>query len=108
MYRGSTFTLVVDVFDEGDQSGENYIIPGEDIAVLRLSHAITDTPILLKEAATYDRAEGRLYFAFEPEDTEDLLTKGYDLTITLENSNGRITPVFQGRFGIVGINLGGE
>lgn len=103
MYRGTYFTLVVDVKEDRNP----YPIPGESVGKLRIAHSWTDPePLVEVEASDYERANGRLYFDFTAEVTASLLSKGYDLSVVLVSPTGSETPVFHGRFGLLPYNPG--
>ena len=104
MYRGSSYTLVVNVVRNAQ--GDPYEISETAVAKLRISLSSTYPNALIeKEASRYVRNLGNLHFEFEPADTERLLAVAHDLTIHLEDGD-KVLPVFKGRFGIVDINEG--
>ena len=104
MYRGSSYTLVVNVIRNAQ--GDPYEISETAVAKLRISLSSTYPNALIeKEASHYARKLGTLHFEFEPADTERLLAVAHDLTIHLEDHD-KVLPVFKGRFGIVDINEG--
>jgi hypothetical protein len=103
MYRGSNYRLIVSV-EESDEDDTPYVIPNTAVGKLRLSQSWGfATSELEKDADTYIRANGIIEFYFIPEETEDLLSGGWDLSIHLEDGD-EVIPVFQGRFGIVAFN----
>ena len=100
MYRGSSYTLVVQIL----QDGKPYPIPATYEAVLKLSLASTYPRSLVEKSAKfYSHDNGVVHFEFYPTDTKNLLATAYDLTVQLEDATQTI-PVVQCRFGLVGTN----
>lgn len=100
MYRGSSYTLVVQILYDG----EPYPIPLTYEAVLRLSLSSTYPRSVVEKAAKfYSHNNGIVHFEFYPTDTRDLLAAAYDLTIHFEDAS-QVVPVLKCRFGLVDSN----
>lgn len=102
MYRGSDYTLPIQVLDE---EGDITELPADRRCFALLYDDInTETVLLQKEASTYYNTVGLMLFLFEPEDTEDLMAKSYDLSVVLVDEDNKIKPLLLKKFGIFPFN----
>lgn len=104
MYRGTRYDLKVVIEDH--ETGEPYDLTNCTLKLL-LADSYTDKNSILElSGSVIIAAEGKASFTFLPSHTENLMSKAYDLTITVTSPEGDPWVAVQGRFGIFAKNPG--
>jgi len=106
VYRGSSKDIRVEVKDE---RGDLYPIDGET-PLMRIAKSWTDEEIVLEvEGHIVDEETGKVRFVLEPDDTRELVARGYDFILLLKTDLEEEWPFYIGRLGIIGTPTpGGE
>lgn len=104
--RGGYKTIRLQVEDD---LGENYDLT-DHTAKLYLSRELgVEDPLLEKEGSIFSVENGTVEFDFEPEDTEQLMLRSYDMEVIVTDSNSKeFWPALIGNLAVEGSTGGAE
>ncbi len=98
MFRGTEYTLRVEIKDE---DGDVYDITDCTLK-LRLARSWTDDNSLLELTGQIADAEsGKAFFVFVPANTQNLVARAYDMTVTVTSPTSQPWVAIQGKFGVL-------